>query len=431
MKPNHGDFVRVHTLGKSYEGVLIPRPEIFNKGCIVIKLASGYNIGIDEKNVRKIEVIEKYKPKNPEITNLAFRKELPLVSILSFGGTISSKIDYRTGGVYADYTAQDFVRMLPELSNIANLKAEKVMGIMSEDMCPGDWQLMAGKILKEINDDKVDGVVVTQGTDTLHYSTSAISFFIREINKPVVFTAAQRSIDRASSDAFLNLFCAVNAAAKFDGAAVVTCMHGSMNDDCCLLNRGTKVRKMHTSRRDAFRPINELPLGKVHESGQIEIINSNYIKRNNGKAALNDKFEDKTALVYVYPGMNPEVLDYFHKKKFRGVVIAGTALGHVPTINPKFSLQKKLKKLIVGGTSVVISTQAIYGRVHPYVYTNLRKLSVELDCIYAQDMLAETAYVKLGWVLGNTDNPDEIRKMMLTNYAGEISERSDDKSFLF
>ncbi len=431
MKPEYGDVVEICTDEGDYHGILMPRPEILEKGYAIVKLDNGYNIGIDEKRIKKIEVVRKYEKRKEVRHKISYKKDLPNVALLSFGGTISSKVDYRTGGAYADYTAEDFTAMMPELENIANLKAEKVMGIMSEDMSPEDWQLMSRKIAKELNDNEISGVVVAQGTDTLHFSTAAMSFFLRNLNKPVVFTAAQRSIDRGSSDAFSNLICAVHSAAKFDGAAVVTCLHGTINDNYCILNRGTKVRKMHTSRRDAFRPINELPLAKAYEDGRIEVLNHDYNKRNDGKALVEDKFERKTALIYVYPGMDPALLDYYRKNKYRGIVIAATALGHVPTINPKYSLMKKLKELIDNGTAVVISTQTIYGRVHPYVYTNLRKLSVELDCIFVEDMLPETAYVKLGWVLAQTHNIDEAREMMLINYAGEISKRTDEKAFLY
>ena len=431
MKPEYGDVVEICTDEGDYHGILMPRPEILEKGYAIVKLDNGYNIGIDEKRIKKIEVVRKYEKRKEVRHKISYKKDLPNVALLSFGGTISSKVDYRTGGAYADYTAEDFTAMMPELENIANLKTEKVMGIMSEDMSPEDWQLMARKIAKEINDNKISGVVAAQGTDTLHYSTAAMSFFLRNLNKPVVFTAAQRSIDRGSSDAFSNLICAVHSAAKFDGAAVVTCLHGTINDNYCILNRGTKVRKMHTSRRDAFRPINELPLAKAYEDGRIEVLNHDYNKRNDGKALVEDKFERKTALIHVYPGMDPALLDYYRKNKYRGIVIAATALGHVPTINPKYSLMKKLKELIDNGTAVVISTQTIYGRVHPYVYTNLRKLSVELDCIFVEDMLPETAYVKLGWVLAQAHNIDEAREMMLINYAGEISERADEMAFLY
>ncbi|MBI2658219.1 Glu-tRNA(Gln) amidotransferase subunit GatD [Candidatus Woesearchaeota archaeon] len=431
MKPESGDVVKVHTAGQDYEGILMPRPDIFERDHTIIKLDNGYNIGIDNSKIKKIEVVKKYEKKKEETRKLSHKKGLPTISILSFGGTISSKVDYRTGGVYADYTAEDFVQMLPELENVANLKAEKVMGIMSEDFDAEVWKLMAKRIAKELNDDGISGVIVTQGTDTLHFSTAAMSFFLKDLNKPVIFTASQRSIDRGSSDAFSNLLCAVHAAAKFDGAAVVTCMHGTSNDGFCILNRGSKTRKMHTSRRDAFRPINELPLAKVFEDGKIEILNRNYNKRNENKTEVVDNFEHKTALIYVYPGMDPEILDYYRKEKYKGIVIAGTGLGHVSTLNPKHSLIKKIKELTDNGIPVIITSQTLYGRVHPFVYSPLRKLSIELNCIFAEDMLPEVAYIKLGWVLPQAKNTGEVKEMMLTNYAGEISERSDEESFLY
>lgn len=431
MKPESGDVVKVHTDEQVYEGILMPRPDIFERDHTIIKLGNGYNIGIENKKIEKIEIIKKYEPKKEHKAKLNSKKNLPNVSILSFGGTISSKVDYRTGGVYADYTAEDFVQMLPELEKVANLKAEKVMSVMSEDFDAEVWKLMAKRIAKEINDDEVSGVIVTQGTDTLHFSTAAMSFFLRNLNKPVVFTAAQRSIDRGSSDAFSNLLCAVHAAAKFDGAAVVTCMHGTSDDGFCILNRGTKVRKMHTSRRDAFRPINELPLAKIFEDGNIEILNRNYNKRNDGKVEVVDKFEHKTGLVYVYPGMDPEILDYYRKEKYKGIVIAATGLGHVSTFNPKQSLVKKIKELTDNGIPVIITSQTLYGRVHPFVYSPLRKLSIELGCIFAEDMLPEVSYIKLGWILPQAKNIEEVKEMMLTNYAGEISERSDEEAFLY
>ena len=275
-------------------------------------------------------------------------------------------------------------------------------------------------------DDEVNGIVVTQGTDTLHYSTAAMSFFLQHLNKPVVFTASQRSIDRGSSDAFSNLLCAVNAAAKFDGAAVVTCLHGTSDDNYCILINGVNVRKMHTSKRDAFKSINVPPLAKIYEDGKIEILNSNYKKRNNEKVFVEDQFEPKTALIYVYPGMDPEIFDYYRQKKYKGIVIVATGLGHVSTLNPKQSLVKKIKELTDNGVPVVITSQTIYGRVHPYVYTPLRKLSIELNCIFAEGMLPETAYVKLGWVLPQAKDIEEVKEMMQTNYCGEIVDRITD-----
>lgn len=424
-----GDTVRVITKEETIEGILIPRPEILKGDVLVIKLDSGYNIGIDKKNIKKIELVEAYKPKKAKAEKRKPNPKLPNVSVLSTGGTISSRIDYRTGGVAADYTAEDFVEMCPELLKIANIEAKKVMTLMSEDITPNDWKEIAKILTTELNKKDVEGVVITMGTDVLHYVAAAISFMLKNISKPVIFTAAQRSIDRGSSDAFMNLTCAVSAAAQFEGAGVYTCMHGTSSDDHCILIRGTKVRKMHTSRRDAFRPINELPIAKVFKDGKIEITNKNFRKREKEKTEVDNKFEEKTAIVSVYPGMDPKVIDFYVKEGYKGLVLAATALGHVPTNNPR-NIIANLENAIKKGVSVVIATQTLYGRTHPYVYTNLRKLSVQLGCIFAEDMLPETAYVKLGWVLAHTTKPDEVRKLMLENIAGEINPIIDEKAFL-
>jgi len=425
MNYNPGDKVKIITESEEFEGILMPRPEILDKDITVVKLDSGYNIGIDNKKVKKIELLKKYTVKKSVKKEIKVKKDLPNVTILSTGGTISSKIDYRTGGVVADYTAEDFVEMMPELANIANLKAKKIMSVMSEDFIYKDWSLMAKEIVKELNSD-ADGVIVTMGTDTLHIAAEALSFFLKNINKPVVITAAQRSIDRGSSDAYMNLICAVTSAAKSDIAEVMTCLHGTTNDDYCLLIRGTKVRKMHTSRRDAFRPINDLPLAKVYEDGKIEIINKLYRQRNKEKSSVDDKFEPKVALIQIYPGMDSEVIDFYAKKGYKGIVLSATALGHVPQ-----EILPNIEKAIEKGISVVVASQTLYGRVHPLVYSALRMLSIKLKCIFVEDMLPETAYIKLGWVLGHTTKPEEIKELMIKNISGEITERTEPSTFLY
>jgi glutamyl-tRNA(Gln) amidotransferase subunit D len=428
--PNPGDKVKIITEEQEIEGILMPRPEILDKNITVVKLDNGYNIGIENKKIKEIELTEKYSPKKQSKLALKTKKGLPNVTVLSTGGTISSKIDYRTGGVYADYTAEDFVAMMPELANIANLKAKKIMSVMSEDINPKDWLFIAKEAEKELNNG-ADGVVITHGTDTLHFSAAALSFLLPNLAKPVVFTAAQRSIDRGSSDAFMNLFCAITAAAKSDAAEVMVCMHATTNDDYCLLIKGAKVRKMHTSRRDAFRPINDLPIAKVYNNGKIEVINQNYNKRSRGDVKAETKFEEKVALIAVYPGMNPKIIDFYINEGYKGIVLAATALGHVPTIRKEYSLLPNIKKAISKGITIIIASQTIYGRVHPYVYTNLRKLSIELDCIFAEDILPETAYVKLGFVLAKAKNKEEIKELFLKNIAGEITERSLPNTFLY
>ncbi len=426
--PAPGDRIKVITESELFEGILMPRPEILEKGITVIKLDNGYNLGIDKNKIKEIALIEKYTQKTKKVHLPKQNPTLPTITILSAGGTISSRVDYRTGGTYAYYTAEDFIAMCPELENIANIRAKAIMQIMSEDILPYDWKKMARAVAFELNSEKTEGVVLTMGTDTLHFAAAALSFFLKDINKPVIITAAQRSIDRGSSDAFMNLICSV-IAAKTDIAEVMTCLHGTTNDDYCLLIKGTKVRKMHTSRRDAFRPINDLPIAKVFPDGKIEFIKKDYNKKANKKAVVDAKFEEKVALIQVYPGMEPKIIDFYLNNKYRGIVLSATALGHVPT-NSQKQIITNIKKATQQGIPVIIASQTLYGRVHPLVYTNLRKLSMEANCIFVEDMLPETAYVKLGYVLGHTRNPEKIKEMMQTNIAGELTERSQN-TFLY
>ncbi|MBS3148581.1 Glu-tRNA(Gln) amidotransferase subunit GatD [Candidatus Woesearchaeota archaeon] len=416
-----GDSVRITTPDGTFEGTLLPRPELLNKDVIVLKLKTGYNIGISAKKAKKVEILETYKTPIPKKGKIPFNKNLPTVAILSTGGTIASRIDYRTGGVYADYTAEDFISMCPELTGIANIKAVKVMSMMSEDATSDDWNTMAQTIAKTLPE--VDGIVVTHGTDTMHYTSSALSFLLKNLTKPVIITGAQRSIDRGSSDAFMNLACAVNAAANWDGAEVCICMHSTMSDDACWLLRGTKVRKMHTSRRDAFRPINDEPLARVTPDGKIEPMSS-YRKRNGGSTTLRKAGKD-AALILIHPNMDPGIIEYHIKQKIKGIVLAATALGHVPLNNPR-SLENALRKAVKAGIPIFICSQTLYGRVNPYVYAGLRKLSIEIGAHYLFDMLPETAYAKLCIAI-NEKNPADFMK---ENIAGEYTTRELDDSFL-
>jgi len=423
-----GDRVRVSYEDKEVEGILMPRPELLEKGFIVVKLATGYNLSIDEKKVKEITVVEEYQVPKAEKKEIKKTKGLPVIPILSTGGTISSKIDYRTGGVYAKYSAEEFVQMCPKLSELANIKAAAIMQVMSEDMHHTHWKDMAERIAKELNGE-AEGIVITHGTDTLHYTSAALSFFLQGLHKPVVLTASQRSIDRGSSDAFQNLTTSVAGAAQSKIAEVMICMHGSTNDDYGLLLRGTKVRKMHNTRRDAFRPINDFPLAKIFPDGKIEYLN-NFKESKTGEITLATHFEPKVALVLVHPGFDPKIIDYYLDNGYKGIVFAGYALGHLPISDEKYSLLPSLKRAMKAGIPVVITSQTLYGRTHPYVYTNLRRLSIEAKCIFGREMLPEVAYVKLGWVLGKTNDFDEVKKLMQTNIAGEITERSLPKTFL-
>ncbi len=418
-----GDAVKLTKKNISYIGMLLDRAEDADDKHLVIKLDSGYNIGVDISEA-KIELLEKgLKPKIelPPV-NLEKDHQKMDISIISTGGTVASVIDYKTGAVHPAFTADDLLRATPELMDYANIKAKSILNILSENMEPSYWVKSARSIADEINDGS-SGVVVAHGTDTMHYTSAALSFML-ETPVPVVLTGAQRSSDRPSSDAFLNLISSV-IAAKSDIAEVMVCMHATDNDSYCHLHRGTKVRKMHTSRRDTFRSINALPLARV-ENKTLRLLDKNidYKKRAETDLKLHDSIEPNVAFIKSYPGIKSDIIDYHIDKGYKGIVLEGTGLGHAPE-----NIVPSVERAVDSSIPVVMTSQCLYGYVNMNVYSTGRKL-VNAGAISALDMLPETAYVKLIWTLGQSEDLNEVENIMHTNIAGEIQEKSSIKYFL-
>ncbi len=423
-----GDYIRIVKVYKGeetvYEGRVMSPYELSEGETLTIKLDNGYNVGILIDSIKRVELIE--RPGIPETISFqeVFPKKqgLPNVTILGTGGTIASRIDYKTGAVHPAFTAEELAKAVPEIFEIANITPKLLMNILSEDMKPEYWARVAREVADALNSGE-DGVVIAHGTDTLAYTAAALSFMLRNLSKPVVLVGAQRSSDRPSSDAAMNLTCSVRmATADFGGVTVV--MHGETGDTYCLAHRGTKVRKMHTSRRDAFRSINDVPIAKVWPEGKVEFLGEDHKKRGKSEVVVDDRMETKVALVKAFPGMSPGIIDFLVDEGYKGLVIEGTGLGHVPTY-----VIDTLKRATEEGVTVCMTSQCIYGRVNLNVYSTGRRL-LKAGVVPCEDMLPETAYVKLMWVLGHTNDLDEAREMMLTNYAGEITPYTRFDTFL-
>ncbi len=420
---NPGDLVEIHLTKLIYEGVLLESPET---GIVLLKLGAGYNIGFNKKDILEIKVLRKFKEDKKELIEIKKDSEKPNIAIIMTGGTIVNRYDSKTGGVAPLTKPEELFKFYPEIFEKANVvKVEIPFMKASEDMDYKDWKEIAKTCGKFLNDSNIQGIIIAHGTDTLHHTSAILSFFLRNLNKPVVLTYSQRSSDRASSDANLNLRCAVLTAIS-DIAEVMLVGHGSMNDDFCYAMSGTKVRKLHSSRRDAFKVINSKPFAKIYPD-RIEILND-YNRRNNKKVKLDLKFEEKVALVKFYPGQSPDILNYYLKNKYKGIVIEATGLGHVPALSSRNSWIPTLKKIIEKGIFVGITTQCIYGRTNPHVYSNLRELN-KTGAVFLEDMLSETALVKLGWVLGHeewAENKKIVKEKMLENISGEFNERLEE-----
>ncbi len=421
-----GDYVEVHLAKVIYEGTLLERPES-ERGVVLLKLDSGYNIGFNKKDVLKIEVIEKSREEKEEKTELKRDPEKPNIAMVITGGTIAARLNPRKGGVDWLTTPESLFKFYPGIFDKVNVvKVEVPFMKASEDMDFKDWQKIAKITEKFLNDSAISGIIITHGTDFLHYTSAALSLFLKNLNKPVVLTYSQRSIDRASSDANLNLQCSALAAIS-DIAEVMLVGHASSNDDFCYAMPGTKVRKMHTSRRDAFKVVNEKPFAKVFPD-RIEKIGDYHVRDNKKKTKTDTRFEEKVSLLKVYPGQNPSILDYYLEKEYKGIVLELSGLGHAPTKRARNSWTRKLKEIQDKGVIVCAASQTIYGRLDPFVYSNGREL-LETGIIYLEDMLAETAYVKLGWVLGHEEwakNKETIKEKMLENFSHELNDRLEE-----
>ena len=428
-KINISDKILIISKNLQVEGTLMPNTEANSEDSILIKLNNGYNIGLkfSEIKITKLNLKDK-KVSIPKYQNKSNPK-LPSIKLIYTGGTIGSKIDYATGGVYVFTKPEELLHEVPELADIANIRVNNLLNIPSEDMTYIEWKKIAETIAESLNSGS-RGVIVSMGTDTMHYASAALSFMLNGLNAPVVITGAQRSSDRGSSDAFMNLICSAHIASKSDIAEVGICMHSTSSDDKCHMIRGTKARKMHTSRRDAFRPINDRPIADVGINGKIEYI-SDYKKANTEKKiTLYTGFEPKVAIVVAHPNSNPSIMDFYFDKGYKGIIIEGTGLGHTPSSvrYKEFSWIEKVKDLTKKGVIIGITSQCIYGRVNNNVYRNLRFLA-DAGAINCEDMTVETAYVKLGWLLGNYSK-DEARKLLNENMRGEIKKRTDYDTFL-
>lgn len=415
-RASEGDTVHLKAGGKEHAGILMPHHDFSHPDVIVIKLKSGYNIGvmIDDSSELKVEAKAQErssKPKPPSIVS-----DLPVISFLGTGGTIASYVDYRTGAVHPALKAEELVATVPELSEICRMRSKVVFSIFSENMDIAHWQELATAVADELNSG-AEGVIIPHGTDTLGFTSAALSFMLGDVPRPVVLVGAQRSSDRPSSDSYGNLLSAARFCVNADAAEVFVLMHGETSDTCAHVHRGTKVRKMHASRRDAFRSLNAGPVAVLDLNGGLEII-STCRPKSDLRVKADTRMESKTGLLHFYPGMRPETVIRF-AEGLRGLVIAGTGLGHVSK-----DMVKALKGLASQGMAIVMTTQCLEGRVNLNVYDTGRDLLMA-GVIPGEDMLPETALVKLMHVLGRTDDLSKVRERMTTSLRGEISERRD------
>ncbi|MCK9292723.1 MAG: Glu-tRNA(Gln) amidotransferase subunit GatD [archaeon] len=417
----------------TFRGYLVDIKDNFYK---IRLLDNGYNVDVLVTSSSKVTIEDqKISLGKPKVQPLNYNKDLPNIVYIGTGGTIGTHVDYNTGGVFMCRTPEEIISTTPELEKIINIKETKSPFIKaSEDLGYKDWQEISKIVYNSIIQKEIDGVIITHGTDTLSWTGSAISFLIDNINKPVLLVGAQKSPDRASFDGSMNLICAAHfVKEKIPG--VYTVMHGSINDDFCYVIKAVKSKKLHTSRRDSFRAINDYPIAKVYQNGTIEyLVNKNEIVVLK-QPILNNLFCNKVAIIKVYPDSDPKIIDWYLENNYKGLVIEGTALGHVPILKTENGYEDNswlpyLKKAIENNVIVIMCSQSIFGRVNGKVYANLRHLEkIGVEFLEQHDMLVEVAYLKLANTLSRFKTKKEIINFMKINLVGEISNKEIAGSF--
>jgi glutamyl-tRNA(Gln) amidotransferase subunit D len=415
---------RINTTRGLFTGTVLPRSENDDDLHIVLKIVTGYNIGIDINTVTSMEETgyQKANYKIPE-KEFPYSDDKPTVKLFGTGGTIASRLDYRTGAVIPAFSPGELYGAVPELADICNINTEKLFAVFSENMGPEQYITLAKAIGKEI-DNGADGIMIGHGTDTLHHTAAALSFMVQDSPIPIILVGSQRSSDRPSSDAALNLMHASYAAGHGDIAEVMVCMFGPTSDEYGFLHRGTRVRKMHSSYRSTFRTIGDTPVATVTRTGITHIKKDARPRRKDRKVKILPYFNEKVTMFYYYPHMKPEILDSLVDMGYKGIIIVGTGLGHVNR-----ELYPALQRARDKGVSVFMTLQTIWGYVHMFVYETGRDM-MALGVVPLGNMLPEVAWVKLGWVLGQTDDPEKIKEMMLTPVNHEITEREPYNGYL-
>lgn len=414
----------IATTRGNFSGTILPRSENDDDFHIVLKIATGYNVGIDVRTI--LEMTETgYKKANYKIPEKEFpyTEGLPKVKLFGTGGTIASRLDYRTGAVIPAFTPGELYGAVPELADICNLTTEKLFAVFSENMGPDQYKKLAIAIGEEIKNG-TDGIVIGHGTDTLSHTAAALTFMVQDSPVPIILVGSQRSSDRPSSDAALNLMHAMTAAGHGNIAEVMVCMFGPTSDEYGFLHRGTRVRKMHSSYRSTFRTIGDIPAATITRKGVVPLSENFKHRRKDKNVKILPYFEEKVTILYYYPNMNPDIIDALVDLGYRGIIFAGTGLGHVN--KPLYpAIERAHKK----GVHMYMSVQTLWGYAHMNVYDTGRDMMAR-GIVPAWNMIPETAYIKLGWVLGQTDDPTEVKRLMLTPVNDEITEREPYNGYL-
>lgn len=404
-----GDIIKIIT-DSEQTATIMPRYEHSDDTHLVVKFKNGYNVGLGLDKIKKIEYLSGVESSQESGKSIPYNPTLPKILLLSTGGTIASRIDYRTGSVTPALSAQELNASVPELAEIANIDAEVLFSEYSENITPDHWIKIAQRLDLLAKSDYA-GILVAHGTDTMQYTAAFLSFALAGFPKPIVLVGSQRSSDRPSSDAALNLIGATKFIIKCKTNGVFVAMHNSGNDDDTACHLGTRVRKNHTSKRDAFETVGAKPAFVISGENVVQNFSGRYYSQKEYTPKI--KLDSKVALVKYHPGYDPRQVEHLLELGYKAIIFEGTGLGHVGKSMYDVIKKAKEQNIFLGMTS-----QCLDGQVNMAIYESGRDL-MHFGIMPLSNMIPEIALVKAMWTLGNDTN---IQHTMLKNIASEFTE---------
>ncbi len=328
----------------------------------------------------------------------------PNVLLIHTGGTIGMIRDHESGVLKPDLFYESLTRVVPELSDIADIQVEIPFAMDSSEFNASHWrqlgQLIKGKI------DGIDGVVITHGTDTLAYTASALSYMLMNVPVPVILTGAQKPLSELRTDARTNFINSIELATR------------NIHEVCIFfddkLMRGNRTIKSSIDHFDAFSSPNYPLLARV--GIDVEIYRSN-ILQTSGLFHIFDSFDNSIAIYKSFPGCRD---DYFQPpENIRAIVIISYGAGNIAL--QESQLLGRVEQWLAANKIVVIMSETKSGRMNPALYEAGNKL-LKMGALHSGDMTFEASITKLMFLLGQYQDYAIIRKNFCTSLAGELTE---------
>lgn len=320
------------------------------------------------------------------------------ILLLSTGGTIASRKTEQ--GLAPKLTPQELLAFLPQPGSLCQIHAQQLLNLDSTNICPEHWLLLSQTIEEQYG--SYDGFVICHGTDTLAYTASALSYLIQHTRKPIVLTGAQRPIDAESTDARTNLMDSLRYACSGEsGVCIVFGGH---------VIAGTRARKMRTKSYNAFTSLNFPELASVRDGRVIHYIPWGEADTPKFCHRLNTR----VSLLKLTPGMPAKALSSVGEL-CDGLIIESYGVGGIPD-----AYLYELERLVKAGKTIVMATQVPQEGSDLSVYQVGYKIKEQYQLLESFDMTLESTVTKLMWVLGQTNEPQEIRRLFYSTVNFDI-----------